>query len=317
MFTPSRRHLGYSLLGLAAASVLLGSQAPGTAAEGPYPGLPDLSVEGSSNGGWAGIVQTGMSQMTRAKQAVRIPLATAAAWNYTERNEYPPDSPVAYDALQGNVAYLVSPRGSDQNYGDMPPFTVRTVAFGTIPVQATVQISQRRDRSGAPIGIRFVNFMQKFRSGAEEYNHDTDIDDALWVTVRDLRIDGHRMPLTGTCRTADPAPLRLHGEGGGDLPNVALDFTHYYRPANGGRLTGSLDIPPFTGCTTEDDDLSALLTATVSGPGNPLTLQVSGAVCVTPKDGVTYPPAPGATTPEAANCPASLVPEDLPYPKRH
>lgn len=303
-------------MGACAAGLLVCSQSAKSTADVPYPGLPDQAREGSTKGGWMGIVQTGMAEVSRAKQAVRIPLATAAAWNFNDRTTYPPGHVPTDETVMGNVAFLVSPKGSRNTYGDMPPFTVRTVAFGAIPVQATIQISQRRNAADEPIGIELVSFVEKFSGKAEEFYHDVTVKDALWVTVLDLRIDGVRIPLTGTCRTSEPAPLNLLGKGGGFQTNLTLDLTKYYRAAPGGRLAGTMDIPAFSGCTTASDDLSELLTASVSGTGNPVKLNVSGAVCFTNIDGVTYPPPPGATTAEAANCIANRIPDELPYPQR-
>jgi hypothetical protein len=57
-------------------------------------------------------------------------------------------------------------------------------------------------------------------------------------------------------------------------PDGQLLTTKYLAFVAGGLLLGSLDIPAFAGCTTAGgDDISALLTATVSGDGNAVQIR--------------------------------------------
>jgi hypothetical protein len=67
-----------------------------------------------------------------------------------------------------------------------------------------------------------------------------------------------------------------------------------YTLDSGGQLTGTVEIPQFTGCGTGGDDLDRLLTASISGPGNFVRL-FQGALCK-PADGNTTlnPCPPGA-----------------------
>src|SRR6478609_8540427 len=109
-----------------------------------YPGLPDLTF-----GTWSNASQGGLSYARRAKQWFRTPAAMTTA-----EVAIPPNDPD--DPGKGSVraeAYFVSPKGAPANYGYLEPMTVRSVGFGMIPVEATVQVSQRRE-NGFPVPVR-------------------------------------------------------------------------------------------------------------------------------------------------------------------
>ncbi len=300
-------------------AVLLGGFAARSAAEVPYPGLPDQEPE-YPGGGWIGVAQTAMTHMVRAKQWVRIPTVPTAAWSQLSFSNYPPEHQWSSTNHFRNFVYFVSPPGSRHNYGDMEPVTVRTVAFGAIPVEAVVQISQRRGPDGLPIGLTFTtdHDVDTGTPGVVvNFYHDSQIDDVLWVKVLAVKVDGKDLRLAGQCRTVRPAKLSVLGDGGGDLSETEMDLSKHYRVAVGGRLAGTVDVPAFSGCVTKSgDDVSRLVTATVSGPGNPIKLQVSAGICTKKSPLGGLPPAPGESTPEAAGCEMDQLPAEFPYPKR-
>lgn len=311
-----RRTLGMSFL--AAAILSLSSHSSSNAAEGPWPGLPRFTGEGS----WTGAAQGGISQAAKARQWAQVPMQVTAARQQTTGTEYPQPDPL--DRFSRRVytisLFLVSPPGSEHNYGMSPKFTVRTVAFGAIPVEATLQLIQRRGPDGLPVpivassGITFFNV-----SGTAEYE-DTVIEDDVTLRVTRLVVDGVDLGLAGRCQTAEPGKLSLFGRGWNETEGVSRDYPwlqgRYFASA-GGALEGSVDIPSFAGCTSSNgEDISRLLASAVSGPGNAVKLHVSGPVCtpnLAPSPGTTRPDQPGPN-PALPVCPAEKVPPQVPIP---
>ena len=291
--------------------LLAATQMSGSAAEGPYPGLPGLT---GGQGAWTGITQTGLAETAAARQWVRVPAQVAAAFkdNNQQTTIFPPDDPLRTRTRVAATVFLVSPAGSDQNYGLSLPFTVRTVAFGSIPTEVTVQIVQPLGSDGYPVGLEAganVDVYKEFREIAPGVTSNTFYDDAqasgrVSLRITAITIDGVPLPLAGRCQTQSAGTLSLVGRGYWvDTPGVdnnRLWLTNNYTPGSGGRLSGTLDIPRFDGCATDGgDDLSPLLTSAVSGPDNSVQLNVSGIYCsVTPPRGG----APGAPPPGNTKC---------------
>ncbi|WP_299534722.1 hypothetical protein [uncultured Streptomyces sp.] len=109
------------------------------------------------------------------------------------------------------------------------------------------------------------------------------------LRMYDVKINGVPLDVGDTCGT--PAyDVALYG-----------DFTKepaYINVLSGGPLNGTVDIPAFTGCGVGGENLNALFTAAVSGPGNPIAMN-QGAVCIPdPENGdagcpAVVPPLPG------------------------
>jgi hypothetical protein len=222
------------------------------------------------------------------------------------------------------LAYVASPAGAPANYGYLPVMTVRSVGFGLIPVEATVQVSQRRE-NGYPVAARAAITSVEYKSAPDAFGRqtvtrqvadDTVVDDAFNVQILGVRVDGVDLALTGDCRTVTPAPIHLVGSGytiadpyllpdsGGYLSNIdkffqTTDPSTYFNPLWGGQLNGTMTIPSFTGCTTASgDDLSALMTLSVSGSDNPISARV-GFPCSRNVAGSSWPLAPGQSTPKS------------------
>lgn len=300
-----------------------GSQADTTS---PWPGLP-LPEGKSANGGWLGAAQTGLTEAVTAKQWVRLPLTIdAMAANFVTGNGG--TGPLGPVASFNNVfvsAWFVSPAGSKQHYGIAPPITVRTVAFGSIPVVATISVRQRLASDGLPLPFTTETPERVYADGSGDLTVDpVVVKDAFDVKVTKLSVDGVGLILTGPCVTAHPAPIDVSSEGFtiprsvGDGP---FDPTKNFYGVKGGTLAGTIDIPAFHGCTTNSgDDVSRLLTASVSGSGNPLTLRVGNTSCMTIVKNVSVPPGPGDDTPAKAHCDPDVTPPAIPpaysYPAR-
>jgi hypothetical protein len=318
-----KRWLRHGFWAAALCAVLVLSAQSSSADDDLYPGLP---LPGDGGLGYSVIAQGGISYAKRAKQWFRTPdgMVNAAVALGAD-----PADPTGNRKFTAAESYFVSPAGAPEHYGYLAPMTVRSVGFGLIPVEATVQISQRRE-NGYPVPLKTkldANYVsdggipQTFLSVNAS---DTVVDDAVNVQILGVRVDGVDLELTGDCRTAEPAPLHLVGKGytipyPDATPTTQDDWfrshdpSEYYNPLKGGDLTGTITIPSFTGCTTASgDDLSALMTLAVSGPDNPVSAR-NGWPCVIKKDGYNWPAPPGMATPKEAGCYGTKT---IPYPER-
>ncbi|MEV6162813.1 DUF6801 domain-containing protein [Streptomyces sp. NPDC052052] len=97
------------------------------------------------------------------------------------------------------------------------------------------------------------------------------------LRIHDVKINGTPLDVGSNCRTATPFKVVLNG--GAGYTNVFF----------GGPLSGEVDIPPFSGCGTGGEDLDALFTASISGPGNLINMN-QGTTCVPSQQNTSCPP---------------------------
>ena len=298
-------------------SGLLASQAASAAEDPNNPGLPDPSqyecTDGIACTQYAGVATVGFASVERSRQWVHVAAAGAAALvgsKFWRSLSIAPAPEVAlmrdlglgeyeerylqseYVTRYNNYVSVVSPEGAPHPFGHFPPVTVRTVAFGSIPAEVTMHVSQVRDKDDLPVPLVASAFALSWvgvpnpegRSGNQML--DAGVEGTLSVRLSDLVVDGVTVDLGSECKTAEPATLDgLRGKGGywtagvGATPQDELRAwrtTPYYGSILGGLLSGTIDIPAFTGCGVGGDDLSPLLTAMASGPGNRLSIRQSG-----------------------------------------
>lgn len=281
---------------------------------GPYPGLPAPEVHPPpvAHRSWGGAAMASLANAEKAKQWLRTPVMTSAFDFYLGVVENPDPSRYARCIVAGANVYLVAEDGAPHNYGISREMKVRTLAFGAIPVEATLRLEQRRT-GGLPKPIE-IETLSCVRIGGGLDVPDNTIDDALHTRITSLAVDGVSMRLADTCRTEAPGAMKVRGNGyfvGWDgsqnvpPPKQPLWEAGVFNLSTGGELLGTIDVPPFAGCVTADgDDLSALLTATVSGSGYPLrTNQGSAFGCTKPDPaGGTLPPGPGEASIESVPC---------------
>jgi hypothetical protein len=291
----------------------------------PYPGLPDIQAQ-LSVATWFGVGQAGIAYSAKTAQWGKVPMQISAAF-YTngylkdESQWLPwPDRPPR-EAVQEAVTHVtfVSPPGAKHNYGISPEFSVRTVAFGAIPAEATLRMVQARQADGTPKPLVAMNQRMTLVGGNRWDESDTYIDDAMTIEVTGLSIDGNDLGLRQGCQTSTPAPLKLIGKGKfhgqADIDPVNPALSGHFLPAKGGLIQGTVTIPDFTGCVTSSgEDVSRLLTTSVSGEAMPVRLHVTAPACGRPVPPALFglgPPPPGAITPEEAGCAAltSVLPE--------
>ncbi|SDE22417.1 hypothetical protein [Nocardioides lianchengensis] len=289
--------------GVAAALVaLVMSGVQSSQADEWYPGLPDATF-----GAWTNTSQGGLTYATRAKQWFRSPTGMAVSEVFFGNQDGEPGR----NWVRGQ-AYFVSPQGAPATYGYLESMTVRSVGFGMMPVEATIQVSQRReDGYPIPFDITMRNRLVRY-PGSDRLDRSYEaaaINDSVNVRVLAVRIDGVDLELDGDCRTREPAPVSLLSpayviEDAYRTTNTIEDWYRtqdpatYFHPSWGGQLSGTITIPPFTGCTTSaGDDLSDLLTLSASGPDNPISAR-AGWPCVLRVNGAQSPMPPGVSSPK-------------------
>ncbi|MGW1466236.1 DUF6801 domain-containing protein [Streptomyces sp. NPDC002308] len=160
---------------------------------------------------------------------------------------------------------------------DLPDAESTFLAFGFQPVSAKVSFDTGpmtiSTGSVMPIGGMMSNFaVASFTQS---------------MRLHDVKVNSVPLDVGPDCRTSKPYKVVLRG-----------DFTKEPRYLNvlmGGALNGTLDIPAFSGCGTGGEDLDALFTASISGPGNTISMNQAN-MCVPDAD------------PEYWNCPP-LIPQ--------
>lgn len=304
-------------------ATLLGT-AQSSRADDWYPGIPPN--DGTVDDSWSSVASGGIGYSKLAKQWFRNPAGMTVARS-TQSTAPRNGSNLIFDSLVRAQAYFVSPGGAPGNYGYLAPVTVRSVGFGMIPVEATLQLSQRR-KDGYPlpltvnlVGTEYREFQGGVYRATALVEEPVVVNDALNVSILKVKIDGLDLGLKPGCRTVTPAPVHLVGPGYTiDTPDnqrawfASHDPKTYFNPFYGGYMAGTVTIPAFTGCrTTSGDDISALMTKSASGTDNPIEAQ-SGWLCENPdlvKNGAFWPLAPGMNSPKKAGCEGV---KEFPYP---
>ncbi|MFW6775923.1 hypothetical protein ACOACO_16685 [Nocardioides sp. CPCC 205120] len=320
---------------VAAVLALLLLPSAGSAEPGPYPGLPQVEDPGPpfpetvgtpsdrNVFAWLNAPYGGLASSVRSEQWLRLPvraLASNSMFYTCEGPASPPggDNPCTiemdprtlnYNALH-TAAFLVSPDGSEQAYGDGPVIPVRTVAFGAIPVEVGIQMSQARDADGLPVPLQ-ARIVERttVEPGVEGLTNNMDpatLTGPVVLRVVGLAVDGVDLDL-GDCRTPT-IDLAVRSEAASGPVGQEYEWIDPQRSTygfSGGGFNGVVDIPAFEGCeTAAGDDVSAVLTSVISGPGNPVSVQYGAMFCFGEftDEGTAKPTRPGADLPEEAGC---------------
>jgi hypothetical protein len=187
--------------------------------------------------------------------------------------------------------YLVSNRPGGQPIGISAPTRISALAFGAIPITATV-IARQVVHNGELVPIRATNYL--FDSSLSpacdpgwyarvtsdpsfSYTIGTG---QLNLSISQVKVDRQRIDVGSDCHTANPVNLNLWGSpdylyySGGTL-RQQYDRSKSVRDGYDNH-PGSTDltIPNFVNCrAATGDDVSALISAMVSGSGNRLAVQ--------------------------------------------
>lgn len=204
-----------------------------------------------------------------------------------------------------NRIYPVLPLdGGGADVGFVAQKQLNLAAFGSVPASATLTLR-------VPIIDGHVQYLMNHlwdasaalagrpdAEGCDPAFNDTAprltalVEGDVTLQLSDLKVDGVPVNVGDHCRTVRPAKLELWGDmdrggyfplSGGVLgmePGLS-DGTLFplegrlYRDDEGREFGPShgLEVPPFTGCGSGGDDLSALVTAMASGPDNRVRLE--------------------------------------------
>ncbi|MEO6700306.1 MAG: hypothetical protein ABI140_07165, partial [Jatrophihabitantaceae bacterium] len=151
-----------------------------------------------------------------------------------------------------------SPNGSPSKYGYFPPIQTAILAFGSIPVTATVQLVQPFDKAGDPVSFLI------FGHGLANFPYTvypTKVSGDVQLHLSNVTVDQVPLDVGAHCQLKTPMHMLLYG----DSPAYNL-FT-------GGPLAGTATIPAFTGCQSGGQDLDPLITGMISGPNTQLSLR--------------------------------------------
>jgi hypothetical protein len=149
---------------------------------------------------------------------------------------------------------------------EFPPSTTTFLAFGFEPVSATLHLIEIGTINAVAIGPDLVG---------DPPCHDslrlcptvTTVSSYLYIRVTNVAINGVPLNVGADCGTA-PFDAIVTGTNTSTPP---------YTVDNGGPVTGTIDIPPFTNCGV-GEDMNPLFTASISGPDN-VSLLTQGTVC--------------------------------------
>lgn len=151
----------------------------------------------------------------------------------------------------------------------LPPSHAAFLTYGFMPTTADVDFVQRGVMTIVQSGDDF--FHQPILTTIGGYQD---------IRIHNVRMNGTPLDVGPNCHTARPVDIVLKGRKDAGLPDD--DGKPDYDIADGGPLTDlDLVIPPFTGCVTghgHGENLDALFTAALSGPGNTLNF-VQGRLC--------------------------------------
>lgn len=163
-----------------------------------------------------------------------------------------------------------------QGHRELPPVRSTFLAFGFVPVTASLTVTELR-----PISIRSVSGVT-----APPYPISVHATTTVAIGISDVVVNGVPLAIGPHCRPVSTARLTLTGKGDNTIPPRG------YTVPSGGPLTGSLTIPAFTDCGVTEN-LDPLLTGSISGPGN-FVLMTQGKLCgpAQPQSWTCPPPVP-------------------------
>lgn len=144
----------------------------------------------------------------------------------------------------------------------MPPAQGTFLTYGFMPTTATMVMTQ----VGPPALIKSVS-----HNSDPRIPEDTTVTAEFQLTISNVRVNGEPLDVGSNCRTVKPIKQTLYAFGTGNPPSG-------YTVNRGGTMSGETDIPAFTGCGV-DEDVSPVLTASISGSGNYIKMTQS-PLCV-------------------------------------
>jgi hypothetical protein len=179
-----------------------------------------------------------------------------------------PKDPLAYYySQQQSVAQL-----DYHGLHEFPPAKATLLAFGFVPVSATLQLTEIGTINAFSVGPVLPQWICKPLCHTV-----TTIYSRVLLRIYNVKVNGVPLNVGSHCETVTPFDIVVQGQDPTYLINT------------GGILTGTVTIPPFTGCSNGPESLDRLFTAQVSGAGNFVKL-IQGGPCTT-VTGFGCPPA--------------------------
>lgn len=202
-----------------------------------------------------------------------------------------------FSSISSNIHYyLIAPNHKCKNHGgcprsenysqavsageleyhgrhQFPPATATLLAFGFVPVTATLQLTEIGALNIYAVGPNLPGECPP--NSVACLTTDTTLYSRVSLRVSDVRINGVPFDVGPACRTVSPFVIKLTGS------------TPTYSIFDGGELVGAATIPPFTGCGV-GENVDSLFSASVSGAGNGLLL-TQGETCF-PDSDTSCPP---------------------------
>lgn len=157
---------------------------------------------------------------------------------------------------------------------ELPPARATLLAFGFMPVSATLQISEIGSLNAALISCSPAKKTAKCPPQAP---NEALFFGRVMLRIYDVDINGVPLDVGPHCQTAIPFNLELTGH----PPSYDISLIN-------GILTGTVTVPQFTGCANGSDNLDPVFDATVSGPGN--FVKINQAPFCTPLNNFGCPP---------------------------
>jgi hypothetical protein len=173
-------------------------------------------------------------------------------------------------SVNARIAYDIADNYfQTDNYGELyyhgalefPPSRTTFLAFGFMPVSATLNLMEIGNLNAVAIGA--------YDEGdcTSPCPTITTVSSYLYIRVTNVAVNGVPLSVGAGCGTA-PFDAVVTGTSASKPP---------YSVTDGGPVTGTIDIPAFTSCGV-GEDLNPLFTASISGPHN-ASLLTQGAVC--------------------------------------
>jgi hypothetical protein len=173
-------------------------------------------------------------------------------------------------SVNARIAYDIADNYfQTDNYGELyyhgvpefPPSRTTFLAFGFMPVSATLNLVEIGNINAVAIGA--------YDEGdcTSACPTITTVSSYLYIRVTNVAVNGVPLSVGAGCGTA-PFDAVVAGTSASKPP---------YSVTDGGPVTGTIDIPPFTSCGV-GEDLNPLFTASISGSHN-ASLLTQGAVC--------------------------------------
>lgn len=289
-----RRGQGLSLLALAGLCVLVSTlvltagspnRSTPAAAGATATGKPSATTSGqtvaSSSSGYptlpSGYFRQGgtyspiVQQVNKAKVVFTLPKVIMLVDQHVTPRPQP--NPLTWEDVTARV-FVAAPAGSGSPVGAFPPVGVAVLGFGLLPVTATIHITQIPDgTSFEPLSLNF-SFSGRSDSTGWLYEGPLSLSGNVDIRVSDVVVDQVPLPVGDNCHTGTPAKLDLEAAAGRykNSPPIREPADLFLPEAVvPGKANGTVDVPAFTGCHNGQEVLDPLLTAMVSGPGNPIS----------------------------------------------